>query len=151
MNEEMTDLVGIQIRRVKGLSFKMDEMAFQPVSLNIPLTIFFEFKTGLNIPLNILEFTLKVSFKYQDSIEPCLQAEIQNLFEIKDLPKYIEGTNINLPREALITIVSLSVSHSRALIANYTAGSAFSDTVLPIVDGVAMTTQFFPEKLNVLQ
>jgi len=58
---------------------------------------------------------------------------------------------IKLPGWFLITIVNLSVGHTRALLSVHTAGTRFADKILPIANANEMALAFFgKDAMNVI-
>lgn len=143
----MEQPVGIQIKRIKLLSFKMKEYLFK--GDEAPASVVIDYRIEYNIEVNLVQFFLRILFKYESSEEALIEAEIHNVFEVENLKHYLDdNNNIQLPKSALVVIVSLSISHSRALIANLTAGTILNDLIMPIFDGEDVANHFFFKKEN---
>jgi hypothetical protein len=132
------------ILRIKDLQFNVYEHLFVPnkgVQINLLQTL------GFNIETETVNLTLGVMLHYIDSSpnEILIEINVQNLFKVENLKNYItENNQLKLPQEAIITLTSLSISHSRALLAKNTAGTAFQDTLLPIMNPVEVATSLNP-------
>lgn len=102
-------------------------------------------------PLGLIDFTLGVSYLYEDKPNEILFAtEVQTVFEIPNIKEYINAqTNaLTIPTDLLVMIVSISVSHTRALLARQCAGTIYNDILLPIVNPLEMAQAFFPERFK---
>ena len=139
-------VVEMQIQRIKQFSFTINEGLFKPdATFNVTI----DTKHALDVEKNFIDLTLRITFKYPDTEQFCIQSEISNIFFIKDLKKYIiEGEeDLAIPSNALITIMSLSISHSRALIFSSVGGSIYNGTILPLVNPEEVARQHFGGKV----
>lgn len=139
--------LGIKISKIKTLSFIINDFGLESMDL-----IRMDFKHGLNLRLsdNFIVFTLMTTFFVVngDNQQMVLDCAIQNFFEVENLKQYAneKELKLDLPPAITIAIVSLSVSHARAIISNFTNGTNLQDFILPIIDPVKLATIFFPEK-----
>jgi len=145
--DETIKITGISTKRIKTLSVFIDEN-------NIPEGEFFKLdfqhKIQIVTAINLVFFDLKVWFSLPDDNRTVLNCVVQNIFEIPNIKEYIQPDGqINLPNQTLVTIVSLAISHTRALLSIHTAGTVFQDTLIPVLDPVKVTMQFFKDKPNV--
>jgi len=141
--DEDSKMFGMQIRRIKQLSFFVNEALYK-LNKAENSEIKLDYRLGFITENDIVDFTLKISFFYSTSKTIYLESEIQNIFQIKDLKNFVDETGkMKLPDNALISMVSLSISHARAITANNVAGTLLNDIILPIFDGVLVAKQFF--------
>ncbi len=79
-----------------------------------------------------------------------MEFQLQNVFQIHELKKYITNDGkIDFPNQDVwVTIVGLSLSHSRAILSQQLAGTILQDSLLPILDAREVTANFFPN-LNI--
>lgn len=136
--------IAFSVTRIKELAFFINEYLFKPEEQVI---VNYGNKFGYNEAGHI-DFTLRATFEYKNfPKEELFSIDVQNIFEVKDLSKYIDkDKKINLPGWFLITLVNMSVGHTRAILAKQTAGSLFSDRLLPVVNATEMATAFFGEE-----
>lgn len=140
------------IKRVKDTSFYINEKLF----INSPekvIKIDLRQTFGINIQLNLIEFTLIIFLHYEDAPpeEKLVEIEVQNVFEVLDLKKYIIKDGIHLPDALLISIISMSISHGRALLSKNLGGTVFQEIILPITDPVEVAAHFFPNMVKKMQ
>ncbi len=143
MNKE----IGIGIRKIKDSGFFINERLYKNASTQL-IKIDFQQQVTFDIKKNQLSFILRIMFRYEKSSpdELLLDTQIENVFEITNLKDYVSNRGeVTLPEEIWTTIVSLSISHSRALIARNTAGTFLQDYILPIVNPGEITRAFFPK------
>ncbi len=150
MNEVIEQhLFGYQIKKIKCLSFKINE----DIEVNIPtLMVNLNYRTTYKIEGSFFDFVLDVSFTPKDNDDAkCMEFSILNRFAVLDLAKYIdkETESFNFPPQVLVNMLSLSISHSRAIISQYTAGTKYEEVTIPITDAVPLAIQLFNLKLPV--
>lgn len=141
--------VQLSVKRIKEFSFFMNEMLFaqkQPKGdiLRIDLSL----QLAFTIENNLIFLLVRVYYHFPDSSEDekLVDTQVQNVFEIPDLKKFLIGpSEIILPSEVITTAVSLSLSHTRALIAKNIAGTLLQDNLMAITDPVVIAKHFFPK------
>jgi len=137
--------IPFSIKRIKVLSSSINETGVPP---NIPIEMEFQLNSQFNLEANILIFNLKISYFMQNDTDAKTQVgdfNVQNAFNIPDLKNYIiNETQINVPIDTLRILVSLSISHARALIAQLVSGTTFQEALLPVVNPTEVTDFFFP-------
>jgi hypothetical protein len=134
------------IRKITEQNFFLNEYLIQDrsvaVQFEIGLQLSFTFET------NSVYMTVRVYQHYPDTPADQILADIQiqHVFEIPELYSYQGApSQLILPRELIITIIGLSVSHTRALFLNRLAGTALQENILPILNPAELAKQFFPE------
>lgn len=143
--EEKTEF-HIGIRRIKDIFFCVKENLFIPDSTK-EIKIEIQQELGFNLDKDWVFFTLRVYFHYAESIkdENLVEIKVQNIFELKELKEFERSENlIELPPSIVLTIVSISIAHTRALLAKNTAGTVFQDTLFPILNVAELTKNLFP-------
>lgn len=144
-NNEQTEVVEIAINRIKLLSVNINERLSPEETAASTINIEQQLNIALEANLVILE--IKISFTTVKTNIGFIEGKIQNVFIIQNLKKFAnpkKNNEIDLPENVLVTIMSLSISHSRALIAQATAGTAYQHIYMPIVNPVEVTRQLFP-------
>lgn len=132
--------VSLGIKKIKDLSFIIRESLYKGESELI--SIDFEHKIGLKKDESLLSLTLRIVYYYpgNQSKTILLEAEIENVFFVSNLNKYVNDRDeITFEEQVWVTMVSLSVSHSRALLAKNCAGTVLQETLLPIINPVDLT------------
>jgi len=127
------------------LYFSINEKSYRHDVFTNPIRIDFQPIIGFTVKKNLLDFTIRIFFRYPDSDEILLDFHLQNLFEIENLNQFINGQNIIFPKEAWVTIVGLCVSHARAILFNMSAGTIYQEIMLPIANASDLAKTLFPD------
>ncbi len=138
------ETMSIGITKIKDFAFTINESLYR--GEKEPVSIDFENNISLKKEENQLSLIFGVVYYYPDtpSNTVLLTAKIENVFLIENLNKFVDAKgDITFPRQMWVTIVSLSVTHARALIAKNCAGTVLQSTLLPIVNPVELTTNLF--------
>lgn len=113
------NLPNFQIKKIKEFSFFINEPLFE---LNKEVRVQFQHFSAFHNESNIVEINLKIAYSYDHAfpLEAILiEHQVQNLFELPNLKDFQKGEGQHkLPPETITTMVSVSVSHSRALLCN---------------------------------
>lgn len=139
-----------QIKRVQQIFFSINEALFIPNPEKI-VGIQLGENLSFNFDNNIVNFTLRVFLHYQDSStqEPLADIRVQNIFEVPELNSFITKDKIViLPQNLIISIISMSISHARALLCSNLGGTAFQSVILPISNPVDVANHFYPYMFN---
>lgn len=135
--------VNLGVKRIKEIEFFIDEH----INLSNPenSNIKFEITINLNAPENVVELLLTTLFADSDSGQVFMKIKTSNLFTFLELDSFkkADSTEYNLPDNVLVTFLSLSISHSRALLAKNTLGTKFADLYIPIVNPTDVLKQLF--------
>jgi hypothetical protein len=140
----------IKIRRIKDTFFNVNELLYRKGG-----------KSGIKFRLdhllipdidnNLLSFVLRVQGHYDkyDVNKVVAEMQVQNIFEIENLRQYTspDGKPF-LPREVIINMVNISISHTRALLAKNLAGTLYDNAILPILSPEEVAETFFPGVLT---
>ena len=77
-----------------------------------------------------------------------MSSRISNLFFVPTLNKYENPQTPNiykLPDQMLVIILSISITHARALISRNAVGTKFADIYLPIINPTEFTHNLFKD------
>lgn len=132
------------IKRVKLQNFGVDESIEAPA--NNAANINIEQQLVFSIPDNLVTLTLFTKFSEIGTEKIFAHGVVQNSFIVKDLATMANKNNpqlLDLPDQLLVTILSISISHSRALIAASLMGTRFQDIYIPIVNPSTILHQLF--------
>ncbi|HEX3933461.1 MAG TPA: hypothetical protein VHW43_02200 [Puia sp.] len=74
-----------------------------------------------------------------------MDIQVQNLYEIDNVVGFVNEHNmIVLPEKSIISLLDLSISHTRALLAKNAAGTVYQDSPMPVFDAENAAQLFFP-------
>ena len=136
----------ITIRRIKEFGFYIHEFLIQDPT--VPVQFEMALQLSFTIETNTVYMMVRVYQHYQDAPADQIIADlqVQNIFEISGLYHFQSGpSQLILPQNLIIGLVSLSVSHTRALMALRTTGTALQEILIPVVNPAEIAKQFFPE------
>lgn len=137
------------IKKIKEFGFYINDFLIQDASLPVQFEI--GIQLSFTLETNTVYMMVRVYEHYPDAPADQILADlqVQHIFEITELYKFQTGpSQLVLPEEMINSLVSLSVSHTRALLSKHTAGTALQDNILPIVNPEALSKQFFPEMFS---
>jgi preprotein translocase subunit SecB len=146
MEKETHIIPPISIKRIKDISFSIHEERAIP-NRTSGIKIEMNHIIGYDIKQDILSLILRIFVHYEDrpAEEILSEIQVQNLFEIKGINQYIKEGNLILPFEILFPILSVSISHSRALFFTSLAGTFLQEVILPFTDVIDVLRHFFPD------
>ncbi|MEO6978427.1 MAG: hypothetical protein ABI113_08610 [Mucilaginibacter sp.] len=149
--EEPTQLTTplINVKRIKSRYFSIDEFN---IANDAVFKVEFSHVLMIDSVANLIFFDLKVWYSIpqnENQNRVVLDCLVQNIFEVANIKSFKQDDGmIKLPNEILINIVSMAITHTRAVVAINTAGTVFQDTLIPVVDPVEATMAFFKEIPN---
>lgn len=135
--------VNIAIKKIKEVEFSInEEVVLLPTE---EINFGFELTTNINEDEKAVELMLTSRFDKKDNNELLLKIKTSNVFTVLELADLYDKKNklYHIPDHALITMLSLSISHSRALLAKNTLGTKFSEIYIPIVNPTQVFNQLF--------
>lgn len=141
--------ISFRIIRVKDISFNINENFFKPEKTpnDIKITINCELKTNVEVDFIIIE--INSFYHYHPDLENQLASiTVQNAFNVPNLRRFNNDDKLLLPHSLLITLVSISLSHTRALFSKSIGGSAFNDMVMPIINPDEFTRSVLPQMFD---
>lgn len=137
--------IQLGITKIKDIEFYVDENI--TINSNDLVSINFEVHLSLNAELKFIDFILGVRYLYEN--EQCfLRIKTSNVFVIPTFDQ-LEKSNDNdplIPESLLVTMLSLSISHTRALLAKNSLGTKFSDYYIPIVNPKDLAADLFKKQ-----
>jgi phage-related minor tail protein len=80
-----------------------------------------------------------------------MEGTSQNVFTIQELAKMVVSENqdlINIPDNILTMLLSISISHTRALMSQSALGSKFQDIIIPIVNPGDLVSKINPSIIS---
>lgn len=149
-----TPLSQFNIKKVKLFMSFFNEQLFD---LNRSVKIQFQHFTNFFPESNLISLIIRSYYSYDLSVPTdniLLDFHVENIFEVKNLEGYlIKDKGYILPENLVVSLVSVSISHIRALMAQSIAGTVYQENILPIVNPLEVAKSFYPnmfkeEKLN---
>jgi len=139
----------ITIKRIKEQVFIIQENLLQDTSRLIKIEI--SQNLAFALEANLVDLTLRIYYHFPDDSDTILvDISVQNLFEITDLKSFMtNGTEIKLPPMVIASIVGLSISHTRALLAKNLFGTVLQDSLPAIVNSEEVARHFFPRMFEI--
>jgi hypothetical protein len=140
--------IEIRIKRIKDVNFYVNENLLDPDSERL-IKIELNPLLGFKADDNTVALIIRVSFHYDGTeLSPentLLDIQVQNLYEIDNVVGFVNDQNmIVLPPKSIISLLDLSISHTRALIAKNAAGTVYQDSPMPVFDAENVAQFFFP-------
>jgi len=144
MSELKESEIHIAIAGIKELAFQIDEADVLPDMRHIGIN----FEQGMNVLVeeHKIEFNLTVRvFAQEETEKNLISIRTLNTFYVKELKDFATDTEnlFNFPDVLLITILGLSISHTRALLATRTQGTRFDSFYIPIVNPTDLANKLF--------
>lgn len=140
----MDQQISIGIKKIKEIEFSI----FPNEKVSSGLSIDFKVDSQFNTDNETFEIAISYDLIDETSKDVLLHIKVLNVFFIIDLKKYLQEDKktLNLPDVALVTTLSLAISHTRGILAKNTAGSIFEDHYIPIVNPTDLAKQIFKIK-----
>jgi len=133
--------VNIGIKKIKDTEFFVDEA----IVLSDPFTanIGFELTTNVNLAEKTIELLLTAFFTVQEHSTLFMKIKTSNVFMVQEVEEFMntEKKVFNIPDNIMVTLFSLSISHTRALLAKNALGTKFSEIYLPIINPTEILKQ----------
>lgn len=138
--------INIAIKKIKEVEFYVNE----EVELTDPpvVNISFELTTNINLEEKSIELLLTAFFSQQSGGNVFMKIRTSNKFLLLELADFHKPgrSEFNLPDNVLVTLLSLSISHTRALLAKNAIGTKFAELYIPIVNPSEILKQMFGKK-----
>lgn len=135
--------VTIAISRIKEVEYFINEsLELQP---DAQVNINFQVTTNFNLEDNTVEILLTSQFIEITASIALLKIKTSNVFFVNELADfyYPQNQTYDIPDNIMVTILSLSVSHTRALLAKNAQGTKFAGLYIPIVNPTDLFNQLF--------
>jgi hypothetical protein len=139
----MEKQVSLAIKKIKELEFSINSSTLTSETLNVGFGVTTEF----DIEKETFDIHIVYDLKDPVSDATLVHIKIANTFYIEKIKGFIaaDGKALDLPDSGLITMLSLSISHTRAILAKNTSGTVFENYYLPIVNPSEIAKQVFKE------
>ena len=135
--------VNIAIKKIKEVEFIVNEEV-EIANPNIA-NISFEVTTNINLNDTSVEMLLTATFSDMAQGLVFMKIKTSNVFLVLELAQFHSPENnaFNIPDNVLVTLLSLSISHTRALLAKNALGTKFAELYIPIVNPSEVLKQLF--------
>ena len=135
--------VNIAIKKIKEVEFIVNEEV-EIANPNIA-NISFEVTTNINLKDTSVEMLLTATFSDMTQGKVFMKIKTSNVFLVLELAQFHspENNTFNIPDNVLVTLLSLSISHTRALLAKNALGTKFAELYIPIVNPSEVLKQLF--------
>jgi hypothetical protein len=132
------------IKDIKIDSFFIDGALFNK---DLDLKIEFNAAFERNIEADEFIFKLITIYYHEESTteRPIAKLVVANHFYIEDLKSRVSGDKTVFPDSLWVTMVSLSISHARAIMVLQLANTFLRDNIIPVVNPMDVAFTFFPE------
>lgn len=123
----------LAIARIKDLEFYINENA--DIDENFTSQVTFNNTLNVFLEQELLDFIIEVSFYVDDIKNTFMRGKVQTSFQIQDMKQYLVPgtTQVDIPDQALATMLSIAITHTRALIAKASMGSRYNNLYVPII------------------
>lgn len=135
--------VNIAISRIKEVEYFINESI--ELQQGAQVNINFQVTTNFKLDDKTVEMLLTAQFTEITKGSVLLKIKTSNVFSVLELEDFhkTESETYDLPDNLMVTILSLSVSHTRALLAKNAQGTKFSGLYIPIVNPNDLFNQLF--------
>ena len=137
------------IKRIKDIYFYINESLVVPEKKEV----LFETSQTLdfNAELGLANLTIRSYIHYSDTpkeTDILAEIKVQNIFGVPDLNDFISEEALSFPKNLLIVMLSLSLSHTRSLFSKNIGSSVLQDQILPVFDVLVVGKAFYPDIFN---
>jgi len=135
--------ISLGIKKIKEQEFFVDEALDFDLAKGVNIN--FEVTTNIKKEDTTVEILITTTFSDKNESKPFLRIKVSNVFllpEVLSLPQP-EKDAFKLPNDLLVTLLSLSISHSRALLAKNVLGTRFQEVYIPIVNPTEVAGKLF--------
>ncbi len=141
---DQNELPNIKIKRIKEQYFSINEPILTDISRLIKIEI--GQNLGFAIEANLVSLTIRIYYHYPEDANNILaEISVQNIYEISDLYRFqISETEIKLPKQTITSILSVSISHTRSLLAKNLLGTVLHESLPALVNPEDIAMHFFP-------
>lgn len=133
----------LEIKKIKEIEFFVNE---DNPSLNLnAVFIRFELNTIPTAKDNTVEMILTVFYSEISNDKVFMRIKTSNVFSIQDMATLHNtvSNTVEIPDNILVTMLSLSITHTRALLAKSASGTKFAELYIPIVNPTLLLNQLF--------
>ncbi|MDX2247174.1 MAG: hypothetical protein SF052_10380 [Bacteroidia bacterium] len=97
------------------------------------LKISYNFSLAFEADRDVLIIAVAIFYWKESSEDRLFSITVDNTFLIKDLASFQRGQSYEIPDAVVHTLLSISISHTRGLLAHYSSGTPFESLLLPII------------------
>lgn len=141
-----TTQVNIAVKKIKDVEFIVNEelKLAEPLIANIN----FELITNFSLNEKTVEILLTTFFTDPVTNSVFMKIKTSNVFLFLELADFYQADKeaFEIPDNVLVTFLSLSISHSRALLAKNAMGTKYSELYIPIVNPSDILKQLFAKQ-----
>lgn len=132
------------ISKIKELAFSISQIEDNSIELEVGFGINVKF----DLVTDFFDLHVLVDLKSKESKKVLVHITVLNSFYIENIKRYLkeDGETLDIPDLALVTLLSLSVSHTRAILAKNTAGTAYENHLIPVINPTEMAKEVFKIK-----
>jgi hypothetical protein len=126
----------IAIHKIQELDFYVNDEDIKKREIEFYLKV----DTQFNLGEDVIKFDVRPVFHVKNHPEEhVLSNTSRTVFKTKGLREFLDEENkLNIPDQYLITMLSISITHARALLSKSSLGSRFSNLFIPIVNPAAI-------------
>jgi len=135
----------IQVKRIKEMFFSVNEQLHIPDPSKL-LKLELAPMLGFHVESNSVGMFTRVFYHYEDRPinEILIDIKVDTRFEVLNLKDYLNETGtLILPEDTIVTMVSLSISHTRALLAQSLSGTVWQEVIMPLINPVDISRFYF--------
>ncbi len=135
--------VKIAISRIKEVEYFINESI--DLQSGVQVNINFQVTTNISLKDKTVEMLLTAQFAEKTGGPVVLKIKTSNVFSVHELADFYKPENetYDIPVNVMVTFLSLSVSHTRALLAKNAQGTKFGGLYIPIVNPTDLFNQLF--------
>lgn len=148
MSNNVNDIFPFEIKKVRQIHLTINER-FYINQENAKVILGMSQTTSISVEKNLLEFTLFIFLHYEGAPVPegiLADIKVQNIFHIPDIHRLKGEDGTFIPDAILIPVVSMAISHTRALFCQALAGTVYDGIIIPITNPIDATNYLFPKK-----
>jgi hypothetical protein len=139
--KDMEKNFSLSIYKIKELEFSISTKPTSENNLSLSFGVVSEF----DLDNETFEIQIIYDLKSAEKNSTLLHIKVSNVFKVQNLKDYFvkKQKKLNIPDIGLTTMLSLSISHARALLAKNTSGTDFENYYIPIVNPAEIAKQVF--------
>lgn len=144
----METIITYKILRVKDTSFSINEKVYNHSYTEERTQVRVNCELKHNVKFNYITFEIEPTYFYlhPDGAEDIFASTVvSNVFELSDVSQFVKDEELILPSHLLVTLLGISISHTRALFSRNMEGTVYSRLILPLIDPMAFCRTIFPQ------
>jgi len=135
--------VNIGVKKIKDIEFSVNEAV--TLEKTDEFALGFELTTNLKLEDNTAEMVLTAFFSDKPQGNVFMKIKTSNVYLLPELADFQKSDKkgFDIPDNLLVTLLSLSISHTRALLAKNAIGTKFAELYIPIVNPLEVFKQLY--------